>query len=133
MSRQLAAQARSLMDSKLDLAILLSLEGWRVKNTVEAKSALYTALFKDFRLQSLLHGIDEPVYYVAFSPDGRTLATASGISDHQIILWDVASRRPKGPPLPGKVKSWPQIAFSPDGKTLAATGQGDGRTFFMGY
>ena len=36
----------------------------------------------------------------------------------------MATRRPKGPPLPGKVKSWPQLAFSPDGRSLAATGQG---------
>ncbi len=61
---------------------------------------------------------------MAFSPDGRTLATASGFAEDQIMLWDVATRRPKGPPLPGKVKSWPQIAFSPDGKTLAAADQG---------
>jgi len=124
LSRQLAAQARSLMDSKLDTAILLSLEAWRLENTVEAKSALYTALFKDFRLQSLLHGIDDPVLFVALSPDGRTLATASGISEYSIRLWDVATCRPQGPPLPGGVTSWPQIAFSPDSKTLAALGQG---------
>ncbi len=68
LSRQLAAQARSFMDSKLDLAILLSLEAWRVENTVEAKSALFTALFKDFRLQSLLHGVDEPVVLCGLQP-----------------------------------------------------------------
>ena len=46
LSRQLAAQARSFMDGKLDLAILLSMEAWRVEKTVEAKRRALTALFR---------------------------------------------------------------------------------------
>ena len=36
---------------------------------------------------------------VAFSPDGQTLASASW--DDTLILWDVATRQPRGEPLRG--------------------------------
>jgi hypothetical protein len=65
-----------------------------------------------------LAGHSDPVFSVAFSPDGKTLA--SGSYDQTIILWDVASGQPIGQPLAGH-SSWVySVAFSPDGKTLAS-------------
>ena len=40
-----------------------------------------------------------PTLAVAFSPDGRTLATSH--DDGAVVLWDVASQQPIGSPLPG--------------------------------
>jgi WD40 repeat protein len=60
---------------------------------------------------------------VAFSPDGKILA--SGSNGGYVRLWDVASRRLRGHPLTGHTGPVFSVVFSPDGKTLA-TASGDG-------
>jgi WD40 repeat protein len=63
-----------------------------------------------------------PAAAVAFSPDGRTFATAM---DGTIRLWDTATQQEIGTPMtagPGPANA---VAFSPDGRTLA-TADGDG-------
>jgi WD40 repeat protein len=60
---------------------------------------------------------------MAFSPDGKTLATVNN-SEFSVRLWDVATRK-----VTKTIKSGGQglyaVAFSPDGRTIATGGHGD--------
>jgi len=57
---------------------------------------------------------------LAFSPDGKTVATCP--ADQMIRLWDVATGQERRV-LKGHVDCAHQAAFSPDGKTLASAGR----------
>ncbi len=56
---------------------------------------------------------------VAFSPDGKTLATAS--ADHDVKLWDTATSK-ETHSLGGHTEVVSQVVFSPDGRILASSG-----------
>ena len=76
-------------------------------------------------LGELLTGHTNIVPAMAFSPDGKTLATGS--KDRTVRLWSLADpAHPTllGQPLTGHTNDVDAVAFSPDGKTLA-TGSAD--------
>ena len=68
---------------------------------------------------TLLHTIDSDsnIESVAFSPDGRTLASGSFVKP--VTLWDVATGQPVRT-LGGQSGPTNSVAFSPDGRTLAS-------------
>ncbi len=58
-----------------------------------------------------------PVSSATFGPDGSILATSG--EDGTMRLWDVATRRQLGEPIPYGATN---VAFSPDGRTLVSAG-----------
>ncbi|MGG2460532.1 trypsin-like peptidase domain-containing protein [Streptomyces sp. RGM 3693] len=117
-SRQLAAQSTALISGNPDLASLLAIQAYRTSHTTEATTSLYAAAA--LPLQHVLFHY-HPVYTLAFSPDGRTLATSSDNGTAQLL--DVATLKTRVT-LTGDGPA-ESVAFSPDGHTLA-TGSDDG-------
>jgi hypothetical protein len=70
-----------------------------------------------------LRGHTDIVKAVAFSPDGKSLVTAS--SDHTARVWDVATHTQRGKPFQHP-KGVNVVAVTPDGSGFY-TGDGDGR------
>lgn len=93
--------------------------------------------FWDARTGRLLHSLNDfgaQITTLAYSPNGKTLATGTAFPEGRIALWDVPSGRlrrvlghaghmPSYPGMsvpPSTCYSVYSVAFSPDGKTVAA-------------
>ena len=119
-SRQLAAQALRLADSRPGPAMLLAVEAYRVAHTPEARSALLSMSAHQY-YQADLTGHPDAVSDVAFAPNG-TLASVS--RDRTLRLWDPVHRT-RSATLTGHDTWLRTVAFDVDGRTLA-TGGDDG-------
>src|SRR5206468_2677249 len=67
---------------------------------------------------------EETVTALAFSGDGRLLATGSAYTENTIKLWDVQTRHFIGS-LEGHTAWITCLRFLPDGKTIASSSGGD--------
>ncbi len=72
-------------------------------------------------LRKLKHG--EQTLGVAFSPDGKMLASAGFGAGAKVKLWTTRTGE-RSQTLEGAWVGWRSVAFSPDGKRLAAVGDG---------
>jgi WD40 repeat protein len=79
------------------------------------------------RTRAVLEGHSARAFCIAYSPDGKWIATGAGVFDDdrdqtaagEIILWDAANGSEAGR-FSGHRKAVLSVAFSPDGKTLVS-------------
>jgi WD40 repeat protein/class 3 adenylate cyclase len=115
-ARALVRSAEAERTQRLDLALLLGLEAERTRSTPEGRSVLLSSVQRAGRILQFLRGHEGPVSDVAFSRDGKLLASIG--EQGGIRLWDAATRRPVGGPLG---RAGEAVAFGP-GPVLAAGG-----------
>ena len=103
---------------EVDLSLLLGMEALRIDNRPEKGGVLRKVLQQSPRLIGFLHDHRDSVQSVAWSPDGKVLA--SGSKDKTIRLWNPKTSQQLGASLLGHTDVVRSVAWSPDGKTLAS-------------
>jgi WD40 repeat protein len=118
-SLALASAANGQLAAHPEVSLLLALDAYRASPGTQATSSMISALENTRRSgpEAILRGHTNPLSSIAFSPNGRVLATAD--SGGGVRLWDPRSRRQLGAPLPGLTGRISSLAFSRDGRTLA--------------
>ncbi|KAH7926346.1 WD40 repeat-like protein [Leucogyrophana mollusca] len=93
----------------------ISPDGRRIASGIEKKVVIWDALTRE-----VVHEFNEGgVWMLAYSSDGRWIATAPIASEREIRLWDADTGRPRREPLKCDGNAF-CVAFSPDGTQIAA-------------
>jgi hypothetical protein len=116
LSETIARQALGVVDSDPDYSLLLALAAFEeCAPTALAVRALIAALVVS-PVRAVLRGHDDGVLAIAWSPDGRRLATGS--SDRTVRIWDTSSGSELAV-LRGHGDWVRAVVWSPDGRRLA--------------
>jgi WD40 repeat protein len=123
-TRQLLAESSTLRVSQPDVASLLGVEALeRAPDNLrdEARVSLFRTLNRPLHVTLFSRPQGEAIRGVAFSRDGRLIATAG--DDRAVTLWTATGQRVRQ--LLGRTEPVNCVTFSPDGRLLASSGLDD--------
>ena len=123
-SVQVAGESEALAQQEPWTASQLAVAAWRIHQTPQAYASMLNALAQPDHGVLLAGQGHNPLRSVAFSPDGKTLATAG--AGGTAGLWDIQARRLINTHGIFRTTAY-SVAFTADGKTLA-TGETHGQT-----
>jgi WD40 repeat protein len=121
---ELGAVTRTLTEQQPDLAALLAVEAYRQSGTLQNWTTLYEVGTYNSQLNRVMRGHAGRIESIAFSSDGKALA--SGGVDGTVRWWDMDPDSPAYGSffeLPHEMDSpvFECVAFSPDERLLAAS------------
>ncbi|MFD9366957.1 hypothetical protein ACFWA6_04495 [Streptomyces sp. NPDC060020] len=117
MADQLASQADTMREHDPQTALRLSLAAYRLADTPVTRSSLYAAYLTLTPVELPAHE-REPVLFMAFSSDGKVLATSQ--RGGRVALWDVSGSNTSHEATTLHLTGSAAIAFHPQQRLLAA-------------